>query len=383
MPKVVDIRRDFHRHPELSFEESRTSEKVAAILADVGLQVNRNIATTGVVGLLRGSGSGATIALRADMDALPINENTGLPFASATPDVMHACHHDGHMAMLAGAAMVLARLRESFRGNVKFIFQPGEEGYAGARQMIEEGVIEDEPRIDAAFGLHLDSLSPSGVLLIREGPIMACADMFSLSIIGKGGHAAAPHKSVDPIFVSGHVITALQGLVSRQVDATDSVVLSICTIHGGKGPTTIPDRVEMSGTVRLFDPAIRERMPSMMEQIIGGVTSAFGARYDLSYLHGYPATINDPDFTRLVRSAAEEILGDKNVRHLTRQRMPSEDFSYFLEKVPGAFAILGAKPPDRAPSPQHSAECIMDETALEAGIKVHAAVALKYLGAKM
>lgn len=209
---------------------------------------------------------------------------------------------------------------------------------------------------------------------------MACADMFTLSVIGKSGHGAVPHKSVDPIFVSGHVITALQGIVSRQVDATDSVVMSICTIHGGKGSTTIPDKVEMRGTVRLFDPAVRERMPSMMEEIVRGVTSAFGARYDFSYIRGYPATINDEKFAELARSAAEQILGAENVRHLSRPRMPSEDFSYFLEKVPGAFAVLGARLADRLPTPQHSAECVMDEGALEAGIKVHVAVALKYLG---
>jgi amidohydrolase len=382
-PDIVEIRRDFHKYPELSFEERRTSDRVASILDHMGLEVKRDVATTGVVGLLRGAGEGLTIALRADMDALPINENTGLPFSSTTSGVMHACHHDGHMAMLLGAAMVLTKLRERVRGNVKFIFQPGEEGYAGARQMIEEGVLEEEPRIDAAFALHLDALSPCGMFFIREGPIMACADMFTLSLIGRGGHGAVPHKSIDPIFVSGHVITALQGLVSRQVDATDSVVLSICAIHAGKGLTTIPDKVEMGGTVRLFDPAIRDRIPSMMEEIIKGVTSAFGATYELNYIKGYPATVNDPDFTKLARSAAGDILGAQNVRHLGRPRMPSEDFSYFLERVPGAFAILGARPADRAPTPQHSAESIIDETALEAGVKVHATIALKYLGVEI
>ncbi len=377
--RIVDIRRDLHAHPELSFYEHRTSDKVASILEGIGLEVQRNIATTGVVGLLRGSGDGPTIALRADMDALPVTEETGLPFSSVNPGVMHACNHDGHMAMLLGAAMVLEKARKSLRGNIKFIFQPGEEGYAGARQMIEQGVLEDEPRIEAAFAIHLDPLSPSGEFAVREGPMMACADMFTLTIIGKGGHGAVPHAAVDPIFVSGHVITALQGISSRQVSALDSVVLSICTIRAGEGMTIIPQTVEMGGTVRLFNPDLRAKMPSMMEEIVRGVTSAFGAKYDLGYIHGYPATVNDPGFTKLALSAAEAALGSENVRTLKNPRMPSEDFSYFLEKVPGAFATLGARPAGKEPAPSHSPLCDIDEDALKAGVRIHAAVALKYL----
>lgn len=379
--EVVEIRRDLHAHPELSFQEARTAGKIASILERLGLEVKRNVATTGVVGLLRGAADGPTIALRADMDALPLTEKTGLPFSSANPGVMHACNHDGHMAMLLGAAMVLDRVRESLRGNVKFIFQPGEEGYAGARHMIEEGALEDEPRIEAAFAMHLDPLSASGTFAVREGPMMACADLFTLTIIGRGGHGAMPHTAVDPVFVSGHVITALQGIRSRQVGATDSVVLSICTISAGEGMTIIPDTVEMGGTVRMFNPALRKKMPSMMEEIIRGVTSAFGAKYDLNYIHGYPATVNDPEFTTLALSAAEAALGSENVRRLEHPRMPSEDFSFFLERVPGAFAILGARPPDKEPAPSHSPLSDIDEEALKAGLKVHAAVALKYLGA--
>ncbi len=379
LPEVVEIRRDFHSHPELSFQELRTSERVASILERLGLEVRRGVATTGVVGLLRGRSDGPTIALRADMDALPISEKTGLSFASKNPGVMHACNHDGHMAMLLGAAIVLTKMRETLRGNVKFIFQPGEEGYAGARQMIEEGVLADEPRIVAAFAVHLDPMSPPGTFSVRDGPMMACADLFTLSIIGKGGHGAVPHISVDPIFVSGHVITALQGIASRRVSALEPVVVSICTIRAGDGMTIIPDTVDMGGTVRSFDAGIRKKMPSMMEEIIRGVTSAFGASYDLRYIHGYPATVNDPEFTATAISAAQAVLGSDNVRRLERPRMPSEDFSFFLEKVPGAFAIMGARPSDKEPAPSHSAACDIDEAALEAGVKVHAAVALKYL----
>lgn len=380
LPDIVAIRRDFHAHPELSFQELRTSEKIASALQELGLDVKTNIATTGVVGLLRGPADGPTIALRADMDALPITEKTGLPFASKNPGVMHACGHDGHMAMALGAVMVLVKMRNELPGNVKFLFQPGEEGYAGARQMIEEGVLDDEPRIDAAFALHLDPLSPSGTLGIRDGAMMACADMFTLSIIGRGGHGAVPHACVDPIFVSGHVITALQGIASRQVSAMDAVILSICTIHGGTGNTIIPDSVDMGGTVRLFEPAIRRKIPAMMEETIRGVTLAFGAEYSFNYLHGYPATINNPDFTEIVESAVRKTLGDDAVHELARPRMPSEDFSYFLEKVPGAFAILGAKPDDKKPVPAHNAAFDIDENALKAGVMMHAAVALSYLG---
>jgi len=378
-PRMVEVRRDLHAHPELSFLELRTSEKIASALEGLGLEVKRNVATTGVVGLLRGGADGPTIALRADMDALPLTEKTGLPFASTNPGVMHACNHDGHMAMLLGAAMVLAGMRGSLRGNVKFVFQPGEEGYAGARQMIEEGVLEDEPKIEAAFALHIDPMAPSGTFAVRPGPMMACADMFTLSIVGRGGHGAVPSSTVDPVFVSGHVITALQGIASRQVSALDSIVLSICTLSAGEGMTIIPDTVEMGGTVRMFNPALRKKMPSMMEKIIEGVTSAFGARYSLGYIHGYPATVNDPDFTELALSAAEAVLGSDNVRVLESPRMPSEDFSFFLERVPGAFAILGARPPDKEPAPSHSPRSDIDEAALKAGAKLHAAVALKYL----
>jgi amidohydrolase len=377
--RIVEIRRDFHAHPELSFQELRTSAKVASILEQLGLEVTRDIATTGLVGLLRGAQDGPTIALRADMDALPLTEKTGLPFSSTNPGVMHACGHDGHMAMLLGAAMVLVKMRESLRGNVKFIFQPGEEGYAGAHHMIEQGVLEDEPRIEAAFALHIDPMSPSGEFGVRAGPMMACADLFTLSIIGKGGHGAIPHAAIDPIFVSGHVITALQGISSRQVSALDSIVLSICSISSGEGMTIISDTVEMGGTVRMFNPKLRKKIPSMMEEIIGGITSAFGAEYKLDYLHGYPATVNDPDFAKLALAAATAALGDENVRWLEKPKMPSEDFAFFLEKVPGAFATMGAKPTDREAAPSHSPIFDIDERALVAGAKVHAAVALKYL----
>jgi len=379
-PEVVAIRRDFHSHPELSFQELRTSERVASILERLDLEVKRNIATTGVVGLLRGAAEGPTIALRADMDALPITEKTGLPFASTNPGVMHACNHDGHMAMVLGAAMALVKMRESLRGNVKFLFQPGEEGYAGARRMIEEGVLEDEPRIDAAFALHLDPLSDTGAFAVRAGPMMACADLFTISIIGRGGHGAVPHRAIDPIFVAGHVITALQGIASRRVNALDWVVVSVCAIRAGEGLTIIPDTVEMGGTARTFDPEVRRQVPAMMEEIIEGVTKAFGADYDLRYIRGYPATVNDPEFTEMAMSAVEAVLGSDKIHWLERPRMPSEDFSFFLEKTPGAFAILGARPGGKEPVSPHNARCDIDEAALEAGVKAHMAVALRFLG---
>lgn len=382
-PRVVDIRRDLHAHPELSFQEVRTSAVIASVLEELGVEVAGKVATTGIVGIVRGTKGRPTIALRADMDALPVTEATGLPFASQTPGVMHACHHDGHMAMLLGAAMVLVNMRDRFRGNVKFIFQPAEEGYAGARQMIEEGVLQDRPPIEAAFALHLDALSPSGTLSLREGPIMACADIFTIAIIGKGGHGAVPHRAVDPIPVAGHVISGLQSIVSRKTDPMESVVVSICTIHAGTGLNIIPDRVEMGGTVRLFDPNLRQRVPSLMEEVIQGIASAFGASYEFNYIRGYPATVNDPEFTALVCSSCTRLLGEERIHILKRPRMPSEDFSFFLEKVPGVFAILGARPTDREALPSHNAATTIDERALEVGIQVHAAVALAYLGAEL
>lgn len=380
LPRVIELRRHFHAHPELAFQEVGSSEKVAAVLTELGIEVRRKIATTGLVGVLRGGGEGPAIGLRADMDALPIEEQSGVPFSSKTPGVMHACGHDGHMAMLLGAAMVLAPMRKELKGNIVFIFQPGEEGYAGASRMIDEGVLDAEPRIKAVFALHLDSLSPSGRLSVKDGPIMACADVFTLSIIGRGGHGAMPHTSIDPVLVSGHVITALQAIAGRQVDPTEPVVVSVCSIHGGTAVNVIPDKVDMSGTVRLFDPGLRERMPALMEDIIKGVTSAFGARYEFNYFRGYPATINDPGFTRLVRSVAVSVLGREQVAELERPRMPSEDFSFFLEKVPGTFALLGARQPHGRPTPSHSPNYAIDESALGAGVKLHAAIALGYLG---
>ena len=378
-PTLSATRRALHEHPELGFHEVRTAALVAERLRGLGLEVQAEVATTGVVGLLRGTRPGRTLLLRADMDCLPVQEATGAPYASRVPGQMHACGHDGHVAMLLGAAEVLAGRRERLAGAVKLVFQPAEEGPGGARPMIEAGVLEG-PRVDAAFGLHLLNDFPVGTVALRPGPLMAATDRITIQVRGRGGHGAAPHQAVDSVLVAAHVVTALQAIASREVAPTTPVVVTVGTIHGGFRYNVIAPEVELTGTVRSFDAALRQALPGRIERIARGVAAAFGAEAEVRYELGYPATLNDPGMTSLVRAVAATVVGDAGLVAM-EPLMGGEDMSYFLEAVPGCYAFIGSANPARGlDHPHHSPRFDFDEAALPIGVQVLVRTAERFLG---
>jgi len=333
-------RRDFHMHPELGFEEFRTSEIVAQLLESWGIEVTRGVAGTGVVGTLRGSGPGErSIGLRADMDCLPMDEQTGLPYASQTPGKMHACGHDGHTSMLLGAAKYLAETR-NFAGTVHFIFQPAEEGRGGGREMVKEGLFDRFP-CDEVYGMHNWPLLPAGSIGVRPGPIMAAADQFDVEIRGKGAHGAMPHLGIDPVFIAAQVITALQGLVSRAVDPLDSAVLSVTRMEGGMAHNVIPATAKLSGTVRTYRPETQDMIENGIAAIATGIASGFGATAVATYRRGYPATVNPEKETGIAAQIAARIVGEENVVHDAPPVMGAEDFSFMLNERPGCYIWLG------------------------------------------
>ena len=379
---LVEIRRDLHEHPEIGMEETRTSAKVAEALERLGLDVKTGIGATGVVGLLKGGSPGRTIAIRADMDALPITEETGLPFASKNKGVMHACGHDGHVAMALGAARMLSEVRGDIRGDVKFIMQPAEENYGGARDLVEEGVLEN-PKVDAIIALHIDTDAGVGKLVIKSGPIGASADVFMISINGKGGHGSEPQACVDPIHVAAHAITAIQTMIPRTLDARDPVVVSVCSIQGGTAFNIIPDSVHFGGTVRTLSGERHAEMPKKLEDIVRGVTSTFGATFDFTYIHGAPVTANEPGMTMLMRGTANELWGAESVIEMEKPHMGSEDYSYYLQKVPGVMGMLGARKDGGIPHPSHHPKFDFDERCLPLGAELLAATAVKFLNGKL
>jgi amidohydrolase len=376
---VIDLRRTFHQWPELGFQEKRTSALVAERLRALGLEVRTGMAKTGVLGVLRGYGEGKSVLLRADMDGLPIEEASGLPYASQNHGVMHACGHDGHTAILLTVARVLAECRQQFSGTVKFVFQPAEElPPGGAKAMIEEGVLEN-PRVDAAFGLHLWNGLPVGKIGVDNGPIMASVDRFDIVIKGVGSHGAYPHTGVDPIVVGSHVVAALQTVVSREVPPLAPVVVTIGTFQGGTAFNVIPSQAELSGTVRTVDARIREEMPARIERIVRGVTSGMRAEFSFNYTFGYPVTVNDMNRAQFARRVAGAIVGDANVVS-AGMTMGAEDMSYFLEAVPGCYLRLGSGNPDKGLiHPHHSALFNFDEAALPIGVELLAQLTLAYL----
>ncbi|HEY9897594.1 MAG TPA: amidohydrolase [Pantanalinema sp.] len=376
--ELVETRRDFHRWPELSFQEVHTAARIAQALHGLGLEVQTGIAKTGLVALLRGARAGKTVLVRADIDALPLHEEAPHSYVSRNPGVMHACGHDAHMAMLLGAIRFLVAHRDRLCGNVKFVFQPAEEGPGGADLMIEEGVLEG-PRVDAALGFHIWNELPVGTLGIREGALMASADEFELHVRGQGGHGADPHLSVDAVVVAAHIVTALQTVVSRMVSPLESAVLTVGQIAAGSGHNIIAQDAVMRGTVRTFDERLRAEMPRRIEALAQGVASAFGARCELRYKHQYPVTVNDREMTRLVRRAAEHAVGVERVVEAERT-MGSEDMAFFLQKVPGCYFLIGsfnaAKGFDK---PHHHPSFDIDEDALPIGVKVIVQSVLDYL----
>ncbi len=378
--KIVRLRREFHQHPEPAFQELTTARRVEGILRDLGLEVKTLVGGTGVRGLLRGRTSAKTIALRADMDALPIQEESDIPYRSANPGVMHACGHDAHTAMLLGAAMLLVGRQKDLDGNVAFIFQPAEEIGEGAKKMVEEGALAG---VDGIVGIHVSSSLDSGTFHYRPGPFMAAGDFFDVKITGKGGHGAMPHLAVDPITIAANAITALQTLVSREVDPIESAVMSVCKMEaGGKAYNIIPDSVTFGGTIRSLTPELRAYLPKRMRQILDGIVPAMRGCYEFNLTERFPVTINDERMTTLVATVAANLMGAEKVFQ-TRPLMASEDFSYYLQKIPGSFVYLGVKNEKKGiVYPHHHPRFDIDEDVLPIGTALGAAIAMDYLNAE-
>jgi len=379
---LSEIRREFHRHPELSFKEVKTAEKIARYLEALGYQVESGVGGTGVIGLLNGNSDGPTAAIRADMDALPVSEETGAAYASEIPGAMHACGHDVHMACALGASRLIAEHRSELKGKVKVVFQPAEEVGAGAKALIESGVLEN-PHVDMMFGLHNHPEVPVGKVAVKEGPLMAAVDTIKVTVSGRGGHGALPHRNVDPIVASAAIITNLQTVVSRNVDPQEPAVVTIGTIHGGTANNIIPDKVEMTGTVRTFNPAVRAKMEEWLRRIVESTAAALGAKGELCYRYEIPPVLNNAEATAILRKAVVSIVGREGIVTPVPS-MGGEDFAVFQEKVPGCFFWLGVGNLEKGiVHPWHSPHFDVDESALPIGAGVLAQsvfLAVEYLG---
>lgn len=375
--ELINLRRDFHQHPELGFEEFRTGKIVAEYLEDLGIEVQKNVAKTGVVGLLRGKKPGKTFALRTDMDALPLVEETGLEFASQNEGIMHGCGHDGHLAMMLVAAKVLSSKRDEIKGNVKFIFQPNEED-AGAEIMIAEGILED-PKVDAVTGIHLWSPIESGKIGIVSGPLMASSYYFRLTINGKGGHGGAPHTTVSPILAGIDMIKALQGMALNEIDALTPTIVTFGKFNSGTFPIIIPEKAEIEGSIRCLHPdtkVIQERM----NEIVEGISKVHGTTFSLEFKCGNELVNNDEEMTALVKEVAENSFGKENIITSDISVMLGEDFSSFTDRVPGTFIFVGVANNEKGTDyPHHHPKFNIDEDALPIGVELHVKTALEYL----
>nr|WP_234890616.1 M20 aminoacylase family protein [Agrobacterium vitis] len=351
MKDVVEIRRYLHQHPELGLSEFHTSDYVAGKLEAMGYEVTRGLARTGIVATLRNGTSQRSIGLRADFDALPITEETGLNYASLTPGLMHACGHDGHTAMLLGAAGILAE-RRNFDGIVHLIFQPAEENFGGARLMIEDGLFERFP-CDAVFGLHNDPGIAFGHFAFREGPIMASVDECKITVIGRGGHGAEPQSTSDPIVAGASIVMALQTIASRNIHPLDPVVITVGGFHAGAASNVIPERAEMVLTIRSFDDHVRDELERRVRAIAEGQAASYGMTVEIDYERGYPATVNHKAETDYVRDLARRFAGEGKVFDMQRPTMGGEDFAYMLQERPGTYFFLGTKRTENDPPLHH------------------------------
>ena len=379
LDSMVALRRDFHRHPELSFQEKRTSEIIAERLQKAGLDVRTGIAKTGVVGVLRGDKPGKTIAWRADIDALPLTEILQAPFTSSTPGVMHACGHDGHTAIGITAAEILSARRAELPGTVVFIFQPAEELLAGAKPMIEAGVL-DNPRVDEIYGLHLTTQDKAGTVNVRRGPTMASGDGFDVEVTGKGGHGAYPHLSVDPMTAAAHILIGMQSLVTKEVAARETVVLTVGQIIAGTKNNIIPEKAVMRGTLRTFDLDVREQMLGRLQSFVADMARAYRADARVDLTMGCPPVINPEKETELVRHCCADELGADAVVE-GGQVMASDDMSLFLRARPGCYFRVGISPTHNRSVPHHAPEFEMNEEGLPVGLRVALSVLRSRLGA--
>lgn len=367
--QLVAWRRDFHRHPELAFQEHRSAQIITEALRGLGYDVETGVAETGVVALLQGDHSGPVVMARFDMDALPVTEANETDYASQNQGVMHACGHDGHMAIGLGVATLIAEHRDHLPGTLKLVFQPAEEGANGAALMVEEGVL-DNPRPDVLLITHLWNEKPVGNVDVTPGAIMAAADRWSCTVRGEGGHGAMPHRAVDPIVAASHVVTGLQTVVSRNVSPLETAVLTVGSFHAGDAFNVIPDHVDLTGTIRTYDPQVREKVIQRARRVVDSVAAAYDASAGLEVESVAPALVNDAEAVEAIREAAEAVLGSQAVTSGERT-MGSEDASYFTQEVPGCYFFLGSANPDRGLDvPHHNPRFDFDEDALPIGVAV-------------
>jgi carboxypeptidase Ss1 len=378
-PKVISLRRYFHQHPELSYMEEQTARRVAEELRSLGIEVRTGVGGNGVVGILRGKKSGKVVALRADMDALPVEELSDVPFRSKNRGVMHACGHDTHIAMLLGAAEVLSSKRSLLSGTIKFIFQPAEEhgGRGGAKPMIEAGVMRD-PKVDYVFGLHISDREKSGVIATKPGPFMAAPDSFKITVKGRGGHGSAPHQTVDPIYIAASVIIGLQGVSGRMIDPVEPFVISVCSIHSGTKDNIIPDEATLEGTIRTLDEETREVAKRQVRKVAESICETFGAACSVEFMpDAYPVTYNDPKTTMRAMEILSKIPGVKVQE--AKPILGGEDFSRFLQEAPGTFYFLGTHNEAKGCIyPNHSSRFKVDEAVLKYGVASLATLAYEF-----
>ena len=380
--RTIAFRRKLHRHPELGLELPVTRQLVLDEIADLGLPLRLSETTSAIVAELDGAHAGPTLILRGDMDALPLQEDTGLPFASAVPGVMHACGHDLHVAMLAGAARLLESRRAQLAGRVLLFFQPGEEGHHGARFALDEGLLDD-PEVVGAFALHASPSFESGTINVRSGPVLAAADEFRVVLTGRGGHASAPHEANDPVPAAAEIVTTLQVMLSRRVSPFHPAVLTVGRITAGTTSNIIPATAELFGTIRALTEGTRADLHARVRTVAAGVAAAHELAAEVEIIPGYPVTVNDDGFTERVRVAAAAVVGSDRVRDMAEPMLGAEDFSYVLARYPGTMAFLGACPPGVDPvlaAPSHSNLVVFDESALAVGVATYAGVAVDLLG---
>ena len=377
--KLIEMRRQLHEIPEIAYQEVKTSAYIADKLSELGIEIKTGIAKTGVVGILKGNGK-KTIALRADIDALPVTEANDVEYKSKHAGNMHACGHDAHMSMLLGTAMILSKFKEHLKGQVKFIFQPSEESLpGGAKQMIEEGVL-DNPKVDAIFGLHCDPTIQTGKIGYKTGALMAFTSEFTIFLQGKGGHAADPSNSIDPIIMASDVIQELQKIPSRWVNPIEPIVVTIGSIHSGTTFNIIPEEIELKGTVRLLNTELIEKVKGMINSILKGITSIYGGKYNFNFAAGYPVLVNNKEFTLFMQRIIKGLFGEENAVEIDKPLMVGEDFAYYLQKVPGTFLLLGTKNEEKGSSfPWHHPHFNIDEDALPIGTTLFAKCAIEFL----
>lgn len=377
MPQVVGWRRYLHRHPELSFEEFDTADFIAEKLTAMGYAVKRNVGGTGVTASFESEKPGPVIAFRADMDALPILEETDLPFESERAGIMHACGHDGHMAVLLGTAQVISQLKEAFCGTIKFVFQPGEEANGGAKCVIHDGILKN-PDVEGIFGLHMIPELPVGTIGIKAGHLSATDDEFIIRVRGKGAHSSEPETGVNAIVIASHIVTALDSILSHNLNPFDVATLSICQISGGEAINVIPDSVEMKGMLRCIEKVDKEKIRERMNLIAQHTAQALGGESEIEFIPGFPAVNNDPALTRITIEAAKKVLdkGEDDIFVIERPHMGSEDFAYYQEELPGVMFMLGCGQEEMETGTLHSSVLNINEESLYYGVRIFTTIAL-------